>query len=119
MIGKKKAAWCLVLFAVVGFYAAPAFAGLLDYGTPYGSWSGSTPFSAVGQQGTLIGHIDWVVFGPEGFPFDGYSPTSGELSYAYRVFSTGTENITTYYIPIDEPADNFSSFSDVPRGVTG
>ncbi len=119
MIGKRNVTLCLVLSAAVTFLAAPAFASLLDNGTPYGSWSGSTPFSSVGVYGTLIGHIDWVVFGPEGFPFDNYSPTSGELSYVYQVYSTGTEHISTYYIPIDEPADNFGSFSDVPKGVSG
>jgi len=119
MSGIKKAILSLILFGVIGFIAAPAFAGLHDYGTPYDSWSGTTPFSSIGQYGTLIGHIDWVVFGPDGFPFDGYSPSSNELTYVYQVYSEGTEHISTYYIPTDQPADNFSSFSDLPRGVTG
>jgi hypothetical protein len=125
MIGLRKAALCMVLFAVVGFYAAPACAGLLSTGTPYGTWSGSTNFVGIDNP-DLSGHIDWVVFGPGDYPFSDedlplFTPTSGELTYVYQVFCEGTDAISLSLHPWATPntADNVGAFVDTPNGVTG
>lgn len=120
MIRKNKAAFWLVLLSMIGCFAAPAFAGLLNTGTPYGGWSGSTPFVGTINP-DLKGHIDWAVFGPNvgDFPFSGYTPSLGELTYAYQVFGEGLDHISTYYVPFSQPANNFASFSDAANGVTG
>ena len=74
-------------------------------------WTGSTAFdNGVGVAGT----IDWAVFGPGNFPFAGYSPTVGELTYAYQVFSTGTAAI--HSLTLNDPngaAGNIGSFADL------
>ncbi|HEY4760391.1 MAG TPA: PEP-CTERM sorting domain-containing protein [Thermoguttaceae bacterium] len=122
MIWRDKAALSLFTFAVIGFFATPVFAGLLDTGTPYfdgvTTWKGTTPFEAVGNP-NLKGHVDWIVFEPGDFPFSGYGPTNGELAYAYQVFSEGSDDVAGYLIPLDNLADNIGSFSDPANGVTG
>lgn len=74
-------------------------------------WTGSTAFdNGVGVAGT----IDWAVFGPGDFPYAGYTPTAGELTYAFQVFSTGTSSI--HSLTLSDPngaADNIGSFADL------
>ena len=73
--------------------------------------SGSTAFSnATGLSGT----VDWAVFAPGDFPYAGYSPTAGEMTYTFQVFSTGTAAI--HSLTLDDPnaaADNIGSFADL------
>ena len=76
---------------------------------PDGSWSGSTAFS----DGDLSGTVDWAVFGPGDFPFSNYTPTSGELTYAFQVFSTGTDAISKFSLNLPNTANNIGSFSDL------
>ena len=99
---------CLI-FALAG----SASAGLLDTGSPM--ISGTTSFS----NDDLNGTVDWAVFGPGDFPFSGYTPTPGELSYVYQVHSTGADVVSSYSVPLLNPADNIESFSDPGNGVTG
>ena len=100
---------CLV-FSLIG----PASAGLLDTGSPL--TSGTTAFD---NGNNLSGTVDWAVFGPGDFPFAGYTPTAGELTYAYQVHSTGSDTISSYQVPVGNPADSIGSFSDPSNGVTG
>ena len=80
-------------------------------GPSAGAWTGTTAFdNGVGLNGT----VEWSVFGPGDFPFAGYSPTAGELTYAFQVFSTGTKSL--HSLTLNDPngaADNIGSFADL------
>ncbi|GAB4196385.1 MAG: hypothetical protein Kow00105_10530 [Phycisphaeraceae bacterium] len=80
-----------------------------------GAWTGSTSFdNGIG----LSGSVEWAVFGPGSFPFSGYTPAPGELTYAFQVFSTGTDAI--HSLSIQDPsgtANNIGSFSDLSGEV--
>ncbi len=99
---------------------ASAEAGVLDghasafndgNGPSAGAWTASTPFdNGVGVSGT----VEWSVFGPGDFPYAGYSPTAGELTYAFQVFSTGSAAI--HSLTLNDPngaAGNIGSFADL------
>lgn len=93
------------------FAAASAEAGVLDgHASAFGGWSGSTAFS---DGGNLTGTIDWAVFGPGDFPFAGYTPTAGELTYTFQVNSTGSDSIHQLNLNVGGLADNIGSFSDL------
>ena len=95
---------------------APAFAGSLnghadafDDGSKV--WTGSTAF----DNGTGVsGFVDWAVFAPGDFPYTGYAGGSGELVYAYQVFNTGTDVISSFSVALQNPAGNTSTTSTLP-----
>ncbi len=120
MIGSKKAISVLGLIAIVSLAAAPAFAGMLDTGTPYfdgtETWSGTTSAgdSEVG------GSIDWRVYAPGQFPFSGYTPTPGEFAYVYQFHNDpGSAAISLYSVAVENSIDNAGWFVDGGNGVTG
>lgn len=77
-----------------------------------GAWTTSTPFT--NGAGTLTGFIEWSVFGPGDFPFAGYSPAAGELTYAFQVFSTGVDAVHTLTLnDVNDAAVNAGSFGDL------
>jgi hypothetical protein len=128
MISLKKVAVCLALFAVVGLATAPAFAGLLGTGlsypkTPSGNWEGTGHF--FNSSSGLQGDIQWAVFTGANFstlfPDLSYSPTGGELVYAYQVFNTGTVNISLETVALlsGAPADNDGYFTAGTPPMTG
>jgi len=89
-----------------------ASAGVLDgYAGAYNdgsvTWTGSAPFS----QGTLVGYVDYAVFGPGQFPFAGYTPTVGELTYVYQVFETGSAPLSSFSVTLSDLADSIGSFN--------
>jgi len=99
---------------------ASAEAGVLDghasafndgNGPSAGAWTASTAFdNGVGLSGT----VEWSVFGPGDFPFAGYVPSAGELTYAFQVFSTGSSAI--HSLTLNDPngaANNIGSFADL------
>ncbi len=101
-------------------FSATADAGLLNghasafndgNGPLAGAWTGSTAF----DNGTgLSGIIDWAVFAPGDFPYAGYTPTAGELTYAFQVFSTGISSIHTLKLNDSSgTANNIGSFADL------
>jgi hypothetical protein len=122
MFGRKKIVVGLVLFAVVGLCALPAPADLLTTGTPYfdgvTTWRGTSNFPATPDP-ILGGYVEWDVYGPGQFPFAGYTPTSGEYTYVYQLFNTGSAAITNYSVALDNAADNIGAFVDGGNGVTG
>ncbi len=95
-----------VVVAVVGVWALPLQASLLDYsgdaynnglGPANGAWYGSTPYT---NNGALVGEVDWLVFGPGEFAqafsgSSGYSPPANELVYAYQIDNMGTSDTST------------------------
>ena len=100
--------------------AAPALAGPLPVGplaTAPGVyvdgfanvWHGSTDYSnAFG----LEGFIDWAVWAPGTFPgFTGYAPTAGEYVYTYQAAEEGTAALTSFFVTLDNAADNIGEFS--------
>ena len=74
------------------------------------TWSGSTAFDNLTG---VAGFVDWAVFGPGDFPFGGagYTPTPGELVYAYQVFSTGTDSLSSFQASLDNLANTVGSFT--------
>ncbi len=74
------------------------------------TWSGSTPFT---NGAGVAGTIEWAVFGPGEFPFggSGYTPAPGQLTYAYQVFSTGSDAVTSFALSLAGPANTIGSFS--------
>jgi len=101
------------LFAVIVglFISTWAQAGPLN-GHANAFSSGSTPFD---NGGTLKGFVDWAVFNPGNFPgaYSGYTPTAGELAYAYQLFVTGAAPVSSFELVLTDPADNIGSFSQI------
>jgi len=101
-----------VIFALL--ISSQAFAGALfnnpNAGGPPPLYTGSTPFSV----GTLSGYVDYSVFNPGGFPFGGYTPTAGELTYAYQVFVTGQAPLSSFELVLTDPADNIGTIGGLP-----
>lgn len=79
-------------------------------GPAAGAWTGSTGF----VQGTLQGYVDWAVFGPGQFPYSGYTPTAGELTYAYQIYETGAAPLSSFSLALTDIANNIGSFNDLP-----
>ena len=93
--------------------ALDGHAGAFDDGSKV--WSGSTGF----DNGTgVAGYVDWSVFAPGAFPFSGYTPTAGEMTYAFQVFNTGTDVISSFSVSLANVADNIGSFSDLSGDST-
>jgi hypothetical protein len=100
--------------------AAPALAGPLPVGplaTAPGVyvdgfanvWHGSTDY---GNAFGLEGFVDWAVWAPGTFPgFSGYTPTPGEYVYTYQAAEEGTAALTSYFVTLDNSADNIGEFS--------
>jgi hypothetical protein len=122
MTAIRKAAVSLTLFAAVGLLSAHAFADLLDAGPAYNDgatvWKGTTSFQS-GDDPDLKGYVKWIVFDQGAFPFAGYAPTPGELTYAYQIYCTGSAALSNYSVFLENAADNLSWFSDPALGVTG
>lgn len=99
-----------LLAVIVGlFISTSAYAGVLandvvEFGALQ---SGSTPFT---NGGTLSGFVDWAVYNPGGFPYGGYAPTAGELTYAYQIFVTGSAPVSSFEMVLTDPADNIGTF---------
>ena len=104
---RKLATLTIVTLLLSGAASAGSLNGHPD---AWSGWTGSTAF----DNGTgLSGYVDWAVFGPGDFPYSGYSPTAGELTYAYQVFSTGPDAISSFSAAINNPADNVGAFLDL------
>ncbi|MGA2797284.1 MAG: hypothetical protein ABSE63_06895 [Thermoguttaceae bacterium] len=125
MFVKHKATGILLSFMVLCLLAAPAFAGLIGTGLSYNdgtkTWEGTKTFSQSATDGTLAGSLDWAVFTGVNFSslFTGYTPTGGELVYAYQLTNTGTVNISLAELTLlsSAPADNVGDFTG--NGVSG
>jgi hypothetical protein len=101
-----------VVFALL--ISSHVFAGALanhpNAGGPAPLYTGSTPFSV----GTLSGYVDYSVFNPGQFPYAGYTPTAGELTYAYQIFVTGQAPLSSFELVLTDPADHIGVFNDLP-----
>ena len=101
----------------LGVLTATAGGGVLNghpaaYVSGAATWSGSTAFdNSLG----VAGYVDWAVFGPGQFPFvaGGYTPTAGEVVYAYQVFNTGSKAIPSLAVALSYAADAIGSFSSL------
>lgn len=101
----------------IGLTAASASAGVLagnaaayndGNGPSGGAWTGTTHFDGTPNGNPyLVGDIEWAVFGPGDFPFAGFSVPTGELAYAFQIFSTGSDSVSSLTI------------ADVNSGMTG
>jgi hypothetical protein len=122
MSGRITAGLCLVSLALLGLWAVPATASLLDTGTAFNdgvtTWRGTSVFPATPDP-ILSGSIDWVVYAPGQFPFSGYAPTANEYTYVYQLHSTGSAPITNFSVPLENYADNIGTFIDTGHGMTG
>ena len=110
----------LIATLLVGLCAATASAGALDghaaaFNDGVKTWTGSTMFdNGMG----VAGYVDWAVFGPGVFPYSGYSPTAGEMTYSFQIFNTGTDAISSFSVSLFNAADNIGSFSDLSGVAT-
>src|SRR5882672_6049212 len=103
-----------VAFALL--ISTQAFAGALFNNPNAGPpplFTGSTPFSS----GTLSGYVDYAVFNPGQFPYAGYAPTAGELTYAYQIFVTGSAPLSSFEMVLTDAADHIGSFNIEPGDV--
>ncbi len=119
MLLRNIATGLLVLLAVIGLFATPSLAGLLDSGV-YDGWIGTTDFTCPWNQLGLTGTVDWAVYSAGQFPYvgTGYTPSDNELTYVYQIHSNGTDQIHEYQVYLYDVADNPGSFStsvsDIP-----
>ncbi len=109
---RAMARTCAVILALL--ISTQAFAGALfnnpNAGGPAPLYTGSTPFTV----GTLSGYVDYSVFNPGQFPYAGYTPTAGELTYAYQIFVTGSAPLSSFELVLTDPADHIGTFNDLP-----
>jgi hypothetical protein len=121
MIGKNTVIG-LALFAIVGLWVLPASADLLTTGIAYNDgitvWRGTSNLPVVPDP-VLGAYVEWAVYAPGAFPFAGYTPTPGEFTYAYQLFSTRPAAISNFTVGLDNLADNIGTFVDGGNGVTG
>ncbi|MFA6134119.1 MAG: PEP-CTERM sorting domain-containing protein [Phycisphaerae bacterium] len=78
-------------------------------------WHGSTAFS--NTESGLEGYVDWAVYAPGEFSYSGYTPTAGEAVYAFQIFNTGTQHISSFTLGLENIADNAGSVSGL-SGLT-
>ena len=87
----------------------PASAGPLN-GHPNAlpGWTGTAPFA----NGSLTGTIDYAVFGPGDFPYAGYTPSPGEVTYVYQINNTGVEAVSAQFTGLapGNGANNIGNF---------
>jgi hypothetical protein len=100
------------LAAALLFSAPLAQAGPLasDLAISYGgAWAGSTHF----MTGTLEGDVEWAVYEAANFPYTGagYTPTPGQLVYAYQVYITGAAPLSHLDVDLPNPGNNIGSFT--------
>jgi hypothetical protein len=134
----KKAISCLILLAVVCLVATPMFADppadpppsvLRTQSGIYDGWEGRSFFSAAPGNPDLNGYVDWAVYEADAFPFldttpgpapfTTFSRTAGELTYAYQVFSTGTDQVSYNIVFLDSYADHIGAVTDLSKGLSG
>src|SRR5687767_8067426 len=112
MRASMRSFWAIAILGL--FITTAAYAGPLNGHpnalTPLPTDTGSTSFNN-GQ--TLSGYVDYAVFGPGQFPYSGYTPTAGELTYAYQVYVTGTAPVSSFELVIMDQASNIGAFSDI------
>ncbi len=108
-----------VVFGMVGTgLAAPLADDLAAYddgnGPTGGQWRGSVAMVDT----DLAGIVEYAVYAPGAFPYaglDGWTPTPGEMVYAYQIFSTGTAAIEAFQVILGNVADNEGS-ADLGNG---
>jgi hypothetical protein len=112
-----------LLVAILGlFVSTSVMAGPLnghpDALSPLPIHTGSTMFN---NGGTLQGYVDYAVFAPGDFPYppsSGYTPTAGQLTYAYQVFVTGQAPVSSFEMVLLDQANNIGWFETGVGGVT-
>lgn len=79
------------------------------------TWTGTTAFSVnnLDNSPDLQGTVDWSVFAPGHFPYaaNGYTPTTGEYTYAYQVFESGPAPVSSFSVALLAAADNIGNFT--------
>lgn len=111
-----------VLFftAILAFSAVPALAGQLNGDTnAIPGFTGSTTFLDVSGPSELSGTVDFAVYAPGDFPYAGYTPTAGQLVYAYQVLMspTNTESLSNLSVLLNGPANNINAFLLEPGDI--
>jgi len=111
-----------ILAALVAFSALPALAGQLNLNAnAIPGFTGTTPFANASPPDFLLGTVDYAVFAPgdftTAFPASGYTPTAGQLVYAYQIIPTdglNTEFISFMSVNLNGDANNISAFELEP-----
>jgi hypothetical protein len=98
----------LVMLALA---VSTAHAGSLDGNAgAYLGWTGSTTFD--NGEG-LSGYVDYCVFEPGQFSDSGYAAPAGEFVYAYQVFSTGPDWISSFAMAVQNAANTEGTMVDL------
>ena len=124
-------AWAPFILAILlGLFAAtantgPVLAGQLNgHANAIPGFTGTTTFLDVSGPDQLSGTVDFAVFAPGDFPFGGYAPTTGELTYVYQIImdAADTESLSNLSIVLDGDADNIGAFllevGDIPPSAS-
>ena len=112
-----------LVISIVAALSVTALAGPLDgdgnaYNDGVTTWTGSTVISSDG----LTVAVDYCVYAPGAFPYagagyDGWTPTPGEMVYAYQADSTGTLGLGQLAVLLLNPAGNIGAFDLGDAGV--
>ena len=113
-----RSARTFILAAFVAFSALPALAGQLNLNAnAIPGFTGTTGFINASPPDFLVGTVDYAVFAPgdftTAFPASGYTPTAGQLVYAYQIIPTdgvNTEFISFMTVNLNGDANNISAF---------
>jgi hypothetical protein len=86
-------------------------------------WHGTTNMTAGpnAEEEYLNVDVDWAVYCPDQFHWDGYVPTPGEFTYAYQVYVNPQVGVFKFSVGMLEgnDANNIGAFSDPPNGLAG
>jgi len=100
------------LAAVVLLFAVSAQAGSLS-GNPgaYLGWTGTVAFdNGIGINGTM----DYCVFDLGQFSDSGYTQGVGQYVYAYQLFSTGSDTLSSFAMMVQNAANTPGTMADLP-----
>ncbi len=89
-----------------------AQAGVLNgHAGAYQHWTGSTPFD---NGSGLAGYVEYCVFEPGQFSDSGYTvPAGQQFVYAYQVFSTDTDWISSFAMAVQNAANTPGTTADM------
>ncbi|MHC4563699.1 MAG: PEP-CTERM sorting domain-containing protein [Planctomycetota bacterium] len=100
------------LFAVaVLLCAASAQAGVLNGNAgAYMAWTGTQAFN---NGSGVSGTIDYCVFRPGAFSDSSYTQAPGQFVYAYQVFSTGSDALSSFAMMVQNAAHTDGTMADL------
>ena len=97
---------------VVLVLAVSVQAGVLDGNSgAYINWTGSVAFD---NGSGISGTMDYCVFRPGQFSDSGYTQGPSQFVYAYQLFSTGTDALSSFAMMVQNAAHTPGTMADLP-----